>query len=354
MHLALPFTLCASLVLYAAVAHAQDASAAQTALAAGELDSAVRLARAAVASGGATPRELVPLQLVLARAHALLGHEEEARTAFTWLLALEPGFRLESSAPDAVRSPYLEARGVFASHAAPLRTEVVLAEQPAALTIHVDDPAQLAARVRLRARLPGSAQFVEYVKLPERVQRIELPGLERASSVEVSVALLDEHGNRIHEQASDAAPLTLVVRPPAPERPQPQQAASATVRAVPDRSRAFYIGGGSTLAVAAGALAWAVVAHLERERLAERWNAGDCDGAGTTRAAVCADEHTQLARTERLASALYGVGGTALVTGLVLLTLAPRKRASEAHVARHELGCGAGPARWGVACSLRF
>jgi hypothetical protein len=50
---------------------------------------------------------------------------------------------------------------------------------------------------------------------------------------------------------------------------------------------------------------------------------------------------------------LYGVGGAALVTGMIVLLLAPRRaRAVESDTAA--LGCQGGPGELGLACAVGF
>ena len=116
----------------------------------------------------------------------------------------------------------------------------------------------------------------------------------------------------------------------------------------------MYIGGAVSLALGAGALAWAVVAHVERESLAQQWNRGDCSGSGDTRASVCASERSDISRYETTAAVLYGVGGAALVTGLVLIAMAPRRATRADTSAASGIACTEGPGQLGLACRWRF
>src|SRR5436190_1310919 len=75
-------------------------------------------------------------------------------------------FSLPARADD-LRSPYLEARGFWSSQAAPLEATASLTDDLAGLIVVVSDPAQMAARVRLRVRLLGDASFSEVVRPPD-------------------------------------------------------------------------------------------------------------------------------------------------------------------------------------------
>jgi hypothetical protein len=94
------------------------------------------------------------------------------------------------------------------------------------------------------------------------------------------------------------------------------------------------------------------VSHAEREQLAKRWNSADCEGDGSTRGEVCAHEHDQLERDQRLAIGFYAVAGAGLVAGIATLIAAPRKERRPR--AQQALRCGSGPGLVGLACAGRF
>ena len=320
-----------------------------------ELESTRRDALASIEAGTRTGGELAPLYLALARSAALLGDEEQARRAFTVLLALEPGFRLDREEPDEVRSPYLEARGFWSARPSPLGVDLTLSADARGVAMHVTDPGKLSARVRVRVRLEGATEFMEMVRMPESDLTVPVDGLERAAGLDVNVALLDEYGNRLLERGSDTLPEHLVaarVEAESHGKAGRRRTRASTEPELALRRRRFHLGAAVSLAVGAGALTWAVVAHLQREQLAQRWNRGDCEGSGTTRASVCASERSDLERQQTTAAVLYGLGGAALAAGLVLLATAPA-RSVERPRAR-ALACARGPGLVGVACALRF
>jgi hypothetical protein len=338
-------TLC--VVLLALPARGQDTRAGEAALSRGEHQKALRLASDALEAGVRTGAELAPIYLLEAKSRAALNDAEGTLRAFMRLLAVDPQFRLDKAAPDALRSPYLEARGFSASQP-PLGAEAALTDDLAGLVVTVSDPAQLAVRVRVRMRVPGEPAFGESVRAPEARSVFLLPRLGELRAVEYSIALLDEHGNRIWQRGSDVEPLRLDA--PAPVTAARQEPASEAV--VTPRSRvAFYVAGSLMLALGAGAAAGAGVAHAKRESLASDWNSGRCGGTGETRAELCADERARLSRMQMTAGLLYGFGGASLVTGLVLMLVEGRERDPEASAA---LRCHDGPGELGIACKVGF
>jgi hypothetical protein len=340
-------TLCAA--LFASRALAQDTRAAEAALSHGDHQRALRLAQDALEAGVRSGVELAPLYLLEAKSRAGLNDAEGTLRAFTCLLAVDPEFRLDKNAADELRSPYLEARGFWSSQDMHLGAEVGLADDLSGLVVAVSDPAQMALRVRVRMRLVGEQAFGEAVRPPDARHLFPLARLAEVRAVEYSIALLDEHGNRIWQRGGGDEPLRLEA--PAPVVATRQETAS-DVAIAPPRRVPFYVAGGLMLVLGAGAAVGAGVAHVKREELASDWNAGHCSGAGNTRAQVCADERSRLSSMQITAGVLYGVGGASLITGLVLLLVAPRQRERDATTAL--LRCHDGPGELGLACTVGF
>ncbi|MFT3922969.1 MAG: hypothetical protein QM778_10575 [Myxococcales bacterium] len=333
-------------------------------------------AQAAIESGELEPAEYARALRDLAVSSAQLSDAAAAQQAFVSLLALDPQFRLEKSLPDHVRSPYLEARGFWSAHAQPLSVEVV--REGARLRTRVSDPAGLVARVRMRVRAAGSAEYRETV-VPPSAELHFASDASDAQALEYGVTLLDGHGNRLLKVGTDASPRSLPAAAPAPvaapaaKVATPQVAAANTepVKTEPQRAapaepassrrhkwRITYLAlGASALALGAGALGVGVRANIEREHLADRWNHADCDGSGVTRAEVCADEKARLTNMQRLAVGFYAGGAAALATGVLLLVLAPSRSGSQGErpkVAQRAVRCGGTLGLFGVTCSGAF
>jgi hypothetical protein len=317
--------LCSRLALAAlcawswiAPAAAQDTRAAEVALAHGDFDKALQLVRSAIEAGTRTGAELSPLYGLEARAHAGLHEAEGTLRAFTCLLALSPEFRLEKGASPELRGPYVEARRFWTQHGTRLEALPRLADDLSGLVVAMNDPTEMVTLMRVRVRLLGKQLFSEEVRPPDDRNLVALPGLKDVRAVEYSVALYDEYGNRIWERGSDVKPERLDA--PVPVIAATLDEPSAAPVAEAPRSLAWLIGGGVALGLGAGAVAGGAVVHAKQ-------------GFGST------------------AGVLYGVGGASLITGVVLLLVAPRRGRAPQSAA---LACHEGPGVVGVACTLGF
>lgn len=349
--------------LFTDVAAAQSLETSAHALSASEAHEAQQT----VAQGGASAEQLIALYERMGRTAARGGDEETASAAFVRLLALSPSYRLPANESELVRSRYMEARGFWAAHAERLGVAARWSEQGSALIVTVTDPAQLSARVRVRWRKVGRSDYLETVRLPN--SQIEVPTGVTAdvAELEIALALLDEHGNRLVERGSDGAPERVRIRQavalePAPVAAHPAQLYVATnkVAAQPATASSLQrrrlliasgVSGGVALIAGAGAL-WA---YRLREEQAQRWNRGRCDGTGLTRATLCAEERHRVARWQRVAIGLAATAGAALVGAALFSLLAPagRERApgAESSALFH---CHAGPGELGLGCTATY
>ena len=298
-------------------------------------------------SGVNTPDQLAAVHRVLAEAAGRLGDDPAAVRSFTIALALDPTLRVERSASAEVRSPYMEAAGFWSSHATRLSVEVEAGDADA-LLVRAIDPATLAARVRIRARLPGGT-FVELVRPTSEPVEVRLEGLALVREAQYSVALIDEFGNRLFQRGSDQAPEILRLEAPAP--PPVVAAPPMGPQPTPADPLPFYVAAGIAGALGLAGIVGGAIMHVERESLAGRWNAGDCDGAGLTRGEVCSSERTAIGNAETIAGVLYGVGGAALAAAAVTALLAPSNTSpAESATAR----CTPGPGEVGLSCGVSF
>jgi hypothetical protein len=338
----------------AAPASAQDIQHAQRVLARNP-EAARAEATQLLESGASGAEQLVQIHRVLGEASARLDDEQQAVRSFTALLALDPNFRVERNAPDQVRSPYMEAAGFWTDQPVRLGVDVRAAEDRDVLLVQAVDPGNVAARVRIRARLAGGT-YVELVRPTSAPFEVALNGMRENRRVEYSIALIDEFGNRLHQRGSDATPETITIEAPVVPvvvTPPPTQ-----VPVTPPDPLPFYIAAGVVGVVGLGAVGGAAALHAERESLAARWNAGNCTGPGVTRGEVCASERSAISTNEVLAGILYGVGGAAIAAAVVIAIVAPTptgESASPQGTAEPiTVRCGLGPGDLGVACGARF
>ncbi len=317
-----------------------------------ELQAILELARESIESGTHSAIDLAPEYLTLAIASARLGDETTAQRAFVILLGLAPTFRLKGEIADEIRSPYLEARGFWSAHQTPLQASATPSEDGSALILSTVDPAQLSARLRIRARAGDAGEPQEMVSPSAPQRRVLLSALGTSTDLSYSLTLLDEHGNRLWQLGSDEHPQRL----DAQASEAKPSASPASIRPPPARQprngvRTHAIVGGLALGLGTVAVAAGAAAHLRRQRLAADWNAVQCDGPGTTRGSVCRDEREQLLNMQKLAGGLYGVGGVALVTGVLMLWLRPK---NTERPAVHALRCASGPSELSMSCALSF
>jgi len=317
-----------------------------------ELENALSRARESIESGTHSAVDLGPEYLTSAIASARLGDEAAAQRAFVVLLGLDPSFRLKGDVADEVRSPYLEARGFWSAHEIPLHVDAALSKDGNALTLTIVDPASLSTRLRIRAQLGHELAPQEVVLPVSREARVPLAAFGEGANLSYSLTLLDENGNRLWQLGNDEHPQRLAIELRATNRAASPVSIQPPPGPVPRKRTPLHamIGGLSigfgTVAVAAG-----TAAHLRRQRLAADWNAVRCEGPGTTRSSICADERRELKSMEKVAGALYGVGAVAIVTGTLLLWLRPRPTEQPRAQA---LRCGSGPSELSMNCELTF
>lgn len=330
---------------------AQSISDAERALTSRNYARATSITETLLEEGTREGAELAPLYRILGLARLGSGDEEGARTALTRWLAFEPTGRVEG-ASDEVRSVLMEARGVWAATASRLGATAELSPEGAGLLVRVTDPASMAERVRVRVRVDGGA-WVSTVVPPTPEIEVSVAGLSGATTLDYSLAFIDEYGNRVWLSGSDEAPLHLVL----PERAVATVATGSSETVArpstsPTDPTAFYIAGGAFLATAVAGAVIGAVSHAERERLAGIYN-GDgstCTGSGDTRGARCGPELSAVGANEAVAIVAYTVGGAALIGGLSLLLVAPTGPSTPDTA----FSCGPGPGLVGLACGGSF
>jgi len=276
-----------------------------------DFDGTVRLAAEAIEGGGMTLEETNEAYRLLGLAHAALGNQPEARSAFVRLLAIDPDVRLERRLSPALRSPYMEARGYWAQYRERLSIQARLGGER--LTVAIGDPTDLAETVRIRHRLNPGDDYESFEG--GAAPRVELEVGERA---ELVVELLDSHGNTLARLGTELEPHRVGV-----------WETGATGEPVyldrPADPLPFIVGGAVGIALGLGGIGTGIYFCLERERLAEQWNTAgqECNNPGVTRGDVCRDVLDDLETSEVLAGVFYGIGGAFTVVGALLFILMP-------------------------------
>ncbi len=276
----------------------------------------LELAQRAVERGGNGVRATTRLYFLLGVSAAALDRVEQARLAFTHLLALDPSLKLDRMLSPKVRDPYLEARA---------RLEVDSDEPPLAVTLKGDardlrltlrDTLSVAAKVEVRQRRNPGGRFSLKRLEPSSSQRLQpAPGPGR--QLEYSLRVLDRYGNVLLEQGTLTAPERLQL--------ETTLVGSQGPAAHADRPSAtpYYLTAGTLGGLGLLSGAGAAFFFVGREEAAKEWNSPDCELPGATRSQQCGDVDDRRRRSESLAVGLAAGSGALLVGSLVALLLAP-------------------------------
>ncbi|MEZ4253454.1 MAG: hypothetical protein R3B99_35035 [Polyangiales bacterium] len=330
--------LCLLVVVLAATAAPASAQSAldraERAFADVDLEGTRDGARAALDGGGLRREEVVRAYRLLGLSLAALGENRDAYEAFVRMLALDPEASLERSIAPQLRGPYLEARGYWSGRRGE-RFAVELVSGPAAIVVRVRDPLGLARTVRARGRVSTERDY-ETREEPAR-DELAVTFTDYEGYAQVAMTVLDEHGNVLAQEGTDAVPVELGTRR---ERMPRRETPSRTPRVL----------GGVSLGLAAASLALGAAFHVRRQSLADEWNGETCERAtGTTRRAQCGDVRDDLDRAQTRSVVGYVLSGVFSTLGLVLFaTSGGDEDAPSATV----VACGVSAT--GVRCDGRF
>lgn len=195
--------LCASFVFSQharAQSHLREAEAAY-----GEIDfeRALEEATAALEEGGYSPQDLARIYELIGMAAAASDDEERSRDAYIRLLALTPDAEVDTNLAPRLRSPFMEAKGYWASRTDVLAVEARFVEARQLLRIELVDPLNMATDIIVRSRVAGTAEYEEHNKVAAASVTINLPDV---AQVEYVVEVLDENGNLIAVLGNDDEP----------------------------------------------------------------------------------------------------------------------------------------------------
>lgn len=293
---------------------------------AGNLVHGVRYAAAlaalkkAEAHEGNSVEQVVEIYELEGLAHAALKHPDEARKAFTRLLAVYPRHRFTSPQAPRVMTPYLEARSQVQQHGA-----IGLSAGPPELddgkvTVKVGVADFLGLGRTLRVKLVEDGVARELTLSPEPSVRVEAKG-ER---VELSAELLGEHRASLATLPVQVleAPKPVAVAPPVPARvePPPPEVVPPTpvVEAQPERSHGTLVGG--LVLVGAGAAVLGTGAYLgfRSQSLRAQYNASVQQSVVTLTYADAMALQRTVQGDALIANILFIAGGAAALAGMVM------------------------------------
>jgi hypothetical protein len=168
----------------------------------------------ALASGADGRDELAEIYRLSGIVAGALGDAKASTAAFQRALALSPKIELPPGTSPKIARPFAQAQGL-AKQSAPLEIKSETEADPPSVTVVVaSDPLAMIARVRVLAVVDGKPEQT-FDRLASERTTVELPAGAR---LDVRVAALDEHGNRLAELGSRAVPIVILGKaaPPPP------------------------------------------------------------------------------------------------------------------------------------------
>ncbi|MCB9611634.1 MAG: hypothetical protein H6721_25055 [Sandaracinus sp.] len=165
------------------------------------------LARQALGSGRLDPNRLARVYELMGVAFAASGDEDASREAYKKMLALRPDAQVDNNLAPRLRSPFMEARGYWATRSDRLEADVVLARAERGLRIRLVDPLGMARRIVVRTRVAGEMRPMDEQTLPAQSGELApVEGLPEADRIEYAVEVLDEAGNRLVQLGTTDTP----------------------------------------------------------------------------------------------------------------------------------------------------
>jgi tetratricopeptide (TPR) repeat protein len=177
------------------------------------------IAARVLAQQGLTHDQLVRATRVLALTYATLGKEDQARDAFTTVLAMDPDFQLDPNLSPRVTQPFMEARGFWRGQSVKPGIEVVATVQSsdsAKLVITTRDPAHNVANVNLGYRWGLTGSFTKRpVSIGDSVSILVPAAASRTETrLDYYVEGLDARDGVVFEVGNANAPKSAMVDAP--------------------------------------------------------------------------------------------------------------------------------------------
>ncbi len=181
-----------------------------------DLEAAARTLDRALAAGGNGPSDLREIHRLAGQVAASSDRRAEAEEHFRRLLVLDPAARLRPGLSPKIVGPFEAARRWLEAHG-PLALRLETRGREVVLAI-VSDPLAMVARARLVYR---TADGVAHTSEAPAAPRVAL-ALPAGGSLAVTVAALDERGNRLADLEATVAEDLPTPSGPAPSPPSPE------------------------------------------------------------------------------------------------------------------------------------
>ena len=264
----LPRGAAIAIVMFVAIgaAHADGPLAqAQAAIDQSDYPGAKSAVDSALSSGALGPEELADAYRLRGIVAGALGDAAAATDAFTRLLALSPKATLPAGTSPKIAKPFASAVAYFKTHD-PLKAKADTASTPPSVTLVItSDPLAMIAKARVWVAVDGKH---ETSIDGAGGSTITLPHGKR---VDLRVAGLDEHGNRVVELGTTDVPIVVVGPDEAPPLPRHAVVPKAPRAPAPVHERAWYarwwLWGGVTVAVAGTSLYFGYATYQAKQDL---------------------------------------------------------------------------------------
>lgn len=285
----------------------------------------------ALASGAHGREELAELHRLSGIVEGALGDPKAATAAFHRALVLSPKVALPPGTSPKITRPFTAAQGL-AKGSAPLEIKSETESEPPAVTVIVaSDPLSMIKRVRVTVVADGKPEEAIDRPAAERTT-VELPAGAR---LDVRIAVIDEHGNRLAELGSREVPIVVLGKAPAPRpaggttavmRPPPRE-----VLPPPRSPRPLYLKwwlwGGAAVAFGAGAAYFGIDAVLAKGEL-DDLNASSVEHSFDE----AKDVEGRARRSVLLTNIGWGAAGVFAVGATILYLTEPRRPRAERRV----------------------
>lgn len=207
----------------------------------------------ALRSGTNKPEDLAEIYRQSGYVAGALGDAAAAKTAFERCLALAPNSALPAGTAPKIIKSFVAAQESLKNKKLEIKTETA-AEPPSVTVQIVDDPLKMIVKVQATFVVDGKPEETRDAAAGDKVT-LDLPAGKR---IDLRVAALDEHGNKLVELGSKDVPIVIVgkggeggtiVKKPPPQQPAP----IASYKARPLYLQWWLWGGASVLVLGAGA-----------------------------------------------------------------------------------------------------
>lgn len=222
----------------------------------------------ALASGAHGREDLAELHRLSGIVAGALGDPKAATAAFQRALALSPKVALAPGTSPKIVRPFTAAQKL-AKQSAQLEIRSETASEPPSVTVVVvADPLTMIARVRVTVVADGKPEQT-FERPGAETTTVELPAGAR---LDVQIAALDEHGNRLAELGSREVPIVILGKAlPPPPKEVVQTPVQRPPPSPPRGARPLYLKwwlwGGAAVAFGAGAAYFGIDAVLAKGEL---------------------------------------------------------------------------------------